>query len=256
MALPSLFLSHGPPTLAIDPSPARDFLSDLGTQIERPAVVLCISAHWESLRPAVSLAERPETIHDFGGFPDELYRISYAAPGAPALAQRVVDLLEAAGLRPVPVPDRGLDHGAWVPLMLAYPAADIPVVQLSMQSLTGPAAHYAIGRALAPLRDEGVLIVGSGGAVHNLRHWFNDPDEIPAWATAFDEWLAATVEAGAVDDLVDYRSRAPEAATAHPSEDHFLPLHVALGAAGENVQGRVLHRSFQGSLSMAAYAFA
>lgn len=256
--LPSIFVSHGAPTLPFEEVPARRFLEDLGRELGRPEAVLCVSAHWESVRPALSLAEAPETIHDFYGFPQALYEISYTAPGAPDLARRAAALLEQAGSQPALVGERGLDHGAWVPLMLMYPEAKTPVTQLAVQSRDGPAAHLALGRALAPLRAEGVLILGSGGAVHNLGEWRAGDSSVPDWAQAFDDWLAEKIEAGAVDELVGYRSGAPQGERAHPSEEHFLPLFVALGAgaAASEGRGRVLHRSFgPGGLSMAAFAF-
>ena len=256
--LPSVFVSHGAPTLPLEDIPARTFLEGLGRELGRPEAVLCVSAHWETVDPVLSLAEAPETIHDFYGFPDALYRLTYPAPGAPDLAGRATALLADSGLDAVPVEGRGLDHGAWVPLLLMYPEAEVPVTQLSVQTADGPAAHVALGRALQPLRAEGVLILGSGGAVHNLREWRAGETVVPGWAQGFDDWLAEKVEAGAVADLVDYRTRAPEGARAHPTEEHFLPLFVALGAGEgpEGAEGRVLHRSFgPGGLSMAAFAF-
>ena len=254
--LPSVFVSHGAPSLPFEEVPARRFLEDLGRELGRPEAVLCISAHWESRRPALSLAEAPETIHDFYGFPQALYEISYTAPGAPDLARRAVPLLEQAGLQPALVGERGLDHGAWVPLMLMYPEAKTPVTQLTVQSRNGPAAHLEMGRALAPLRAEGVLILASGGAVHNLAEWRDGDPGVPDWAQAFDDWLAETIEAGALEELVEYRSAAPQGERAHPTEEHFLPLFVALGAGAAAGGGRVLHRSFgPGGLSMAAFAF-
>ncbi len=169
--LPSVFVSHGAPSLPFEEVPARRFLEDLGRELGRPEAVLCVSAHWESRRPALSLAEAPETIHDFFGFPQALYEISYTAPGAPDVARRAAALLEQAGSKPALIGERGLDHGAWVPLMLMYPEAKTPVTQLTVQTRDGPAAHLAVGRALAPLRAEGVLILASGGAVHNLAEW-------------------------------------------------------------------------------------
>lgn len=253
MTLPAIFISHGPPSLELEQSVARDFLSRLGEALPRPEAILCISAHWEGRHARLGLAERPETIHDFFGFPDALYELRYPAPGAPDLARRAAELLEAQGQTVVLDESYGLDHGAWSPLRLIYPAADLPVTQLSLLVEGGPAAHLAIGRALAPLRDEGVLVLGSGGATHNLAAWRRGGEAAPAWAQAFDDWLVARVEAGAVEDLVDYRRRAPEGPRNHPSEEHFLPLFVALGAA--EGPGRVLHRSFQSTLSMAAFAF-
>lgn len=253
--LPSLFVSHGAPTLVLEDIPARRFLEGLGQRLPRPRAILCVSAHWETGIPTVSAAAAPETIHDFHGFPEELYRLRYPAPGAPALADRVRALLHAAGLDCLKEEGRGLDHGAWAPLMLIYPAADIPAAQLSVQPGRGPAYHREIGRALAPLREEGVLVLGTGGAVHNLRQFSIDRKRPAAWAVAFDDWLADTVSLGDEAALLAYRKVRPEAALAQPTEEHFLPLFVAMGA-GNGLPGRVLHRSFaHGSLSMAAYGW-
>ena len=163
-SLPSVFVSHGAPSLPLEETPARGFLEGLGGELGRPEAVLCVSAHWETAAPALSLAASPETIHDFFGFPEALYRLRYPAPGAPDLARRAAALLGAAGQEASLVEDRGLDHGAWIPLMLMYADAGVPVTQLSVLTGDGPTAHLALGRALAPLRAEGVLILGSGGA--------------------------------------------------------------------------------------------
>ena len=253
---PSIFVSHGPPTMVVDDLPACEFLRDLGRTLERPAAVLCVSAHWDTSTPRLGSAARPETIHDFYGFPAELYRLGYAAPGAPEVAARALALLRDAGIDGGLDPARGLDHGIWEPLMLMYPDADVPVVPLSIQSRAGAPAHLALGQALAPLRRDGVLLLASGTAVHNLAQFRQDSDQVADWARRFDDWLADRLRAGAVDEVVAYRPRAPDAAMAHPSEDHFLPLLVALGAGGAGARGRALHRGFAyGSLSMAAYAF-
>jgi 4,5-DOPA dioxygenase extradiol len=258
-ALPSIFVSHGAPTLALTPAPAHDFLKGLGAALGRPAAILCISAHWETEPAAVSAAPEPETIHDFSGFPAPLYRLGYPAPGALGLADRVVELLGRAGIPSTRDPARGLDHGAWIPLLLMYPQADIPVAQLSVQLPLGPAHHLALGRALAPLRHEGVLVLGSGGATHNLAEFRGQPIDAPppTHVRAFDAWLAAAAEAGDEAALLDYRQQAPEAHRIHPREEHFLPFFVAFGAAGTGGKGRRLHASFTyGVLSMAAFAFA
>jgi len=255
MSMPTVFVSHGSPTLILDDVPARAFLASLGQQLPKPKAIIAVSAHWDTDVPAVSLARKPETIHDFFGFPDDLYRLRYAAPGAPKLAERVAKLTGAAHDA-----HRGLDHGAWVPAMLGWPEADIPIFQLSVQPDLGPAHHIALGRKLAPLREEGVLVMGSGGATHNLRALVRDAGadcEAEPWAQEFDDWLAATLEKGDEAALADYRRQAPNASDAHPTDEHLLPLHVAYGAAGEGARGRALHRSFSlGNLSMASYAFA
>lgn len=220
----------------------------------RPEAILCVSAHWETERPAVSGAVRPETIHDFFGFPDALYRLRYPAPGAPQLAKRAGQLLGDAGIGCDVDSSRGLDHGAWNPLLLSYPDADIPVTQLSIQAHLDPAHHVRLGRALRPLRGENVLILASGGAVHNLRQFQVDRDTPAAWAVAFEAWLAERIEAGDEAALAGYREAQPQARLAHPRDEHLLPLFVAMGAGGG--PGRALHRSFaHGSLSMAAFAW-
>jgi len=253
MSMPTIFVSHGSPTLILNDVPARGFLASLGRELPKPAAIVAVSAHWGTDVPAVSLARRPATIHDFYGFPDVLYQLRYEAPGAPALAERVAGLTGAAH-----DPHRGLDHGAWVPALLGWPEADIPIFQLSVQPDESPAHHIALGRKLAPLRDEGVLVMGSGSATHNLRALVRhgtSPEPEP-WAKAFDDWLADAVARGDEPALAEYRTRAPYAAENHPSDEHLLPLHVAFGAAGEGARGRSLHRSFTlGNLSMASYAF-
>ncbi|MBF6571438.1 MAG: dioxygenase [Candidatus Binataceae bacterium] len=255
--LPIVFVSHGSPSLAIEPSPARDFLEQLGGELGQPEAIVCISAHWASAAPAVSGAARPATIHDFYGFPEELYQLSYPAPGAPQIAKRVMDLIRGAGFESGLDSARGLDHGAWSPLRLMYPDALIPVIQVSLQPQLGPAHHFALGQALAALRAEGILVLGSGGATHNLGQ-IRGRENLPApqWVSAFADWLTAAIVEGRSGDLINYRSRAPYAAQNHPSEEHLLPLMVAAGAAGVGARGRCLHASYTyGVLSMASYAF-
>ena len=252
--LPSYFVSHGSPTLALDPGATGAFWDELGRKLPRPDAVLCISAHWMTTVPAVSLAARPETIHDFYGFPPPLYEIRYPAPGAPALAERAAALLAAAGIETARDPERGLDHGAWVPLRSMYANADLPVTQLAIQPRSDAAWHHRLGEALAPLRREGVLVLASGGAVHNLRAVDWRGGTTPGWAREFDDWLAAALAAGDSETLIDWERSAPHARQAHPTEDHFLPLFVALGAAGQGARGTRIHAGFTlGSLSMAAF---
>lgn len=256
-SFPAVFVSHGAPTLAVEQNDTVEFLKRLGGELGRPESILCVSAHWNTEAPSVSGAERPETIHDFGGFSEELYRMRYLAPGAPNLAGRVRKLLDEAGCNCTVSPTRGLDHGAWVPLKLIYPEADVPVTQLSVQPLLGPEHHFKMGRALASLRAEGVLILATGSATHNLSR-IGHTEVPPAWASEFDEWLFRKVSDGAHEELLDYRRFAPHAAVAHPTDEHLLPLFVALGAGsgGFATRGRSLHRGWTwGSLSMAAYSF-
>jgi len=255
---PSIFVSHGSPTLPLERGAAVDFLRGLGGALGRPESILVVSAHWDTARPAVSAVERPETIHDFYGFPPELYRLRYPAPGAPRLAGRVSGLLEAKGLKTEIDPGRGLDHGAWTSLMLMYPEADIPVTQLSIQSRLGPAHHVRLGEALRPLRDEGVLVFASGGATHNLGELrFQRGSPVPQpWVVEFNEWLATAILARRAEDLVGYRDRAPHAVRNHPTDEHLIPLFVAVGAGGPDAAPQRLHTSISsGVISMDAYRF-
>jgi 4,5-DOPA dioxygenase extradiol len=256
MAMPTLFISHGAPTLVIDPIPTHDFLVKLGQELPRPRAILCISAHWESFMPQIGGVARPSTIYDFGGFPPELYKMQYPAPGEPALARRAADLLIATGLSVRIDPLRGLDHGAWVPLKLMFPDASIPVVQLSVETRRGAAFHVAIGRTLQPLRSEGVLIIGSGSATHNLGEYRGHQMDTPApeYVRNFDAWLEKVVTTGDEEALVRYDQTAPEPRRAHPTQEHFLPLFVPFGAAGPGAKGRKIHSAYNfGILSMAAY---
>lgn len=258
--LPAIFVSHGSPMLALEQAEARDFLKTLPDLLpERPRAILMVSAHWERLRPAVNAPPVNETIHDFGGFPPELYQLQYPAPSSAPLAQRVANLLSAGGLPTDIDTRRGLDHGAWVPLMVAWPEADIPVIQLSVQTRLGPEHHYRLGQLLAPLREEGVLIIGSGSFTHDLSSFRSSGGRIDApeqdWVHVFAEWMAAALRDGRVDDLLNYRRLAPEAAHNHPTEEHLLPLYVALGAGADKVEH--LHQSTTyGILRMDAFAFA
>lgn len=253
--LPSIFVSHGAPTLPIEESAPRRFLAGLGSRFPLPRAVLCVSAHWEEAEPHVSTGARPTILHDFYGFPESLYRLRYPAVGAPEIAERAARLIEASG-SPVQVDEeRGLDHGAWVPLLLMYPGGEAPVFQVSVQPGLGTEAHLELGRALSPLRDEGVLILGSGGAVHDLGAVRFGSDVVPGWAAGFEDWLVAAVERGDAEALADYRNMSPHGARAHPREEHYLPLLVAF-AAGGGGGGETLHRGFShGSLSMAAFSF-
>lgn len=257
--LPALFISHGSPMLALQDSPARRFLEQLGATLPRPRAVLAVSAHWETIgAPAVSLAQQPATIHDFGGFPRALFEIRYPAPGAPALAERAGALLEQAGIRAERSAGRGLDHGAWVPLRLMYPAADVPVTQLSILQGGDPAAHLRIGQALRALRDEGVLVLASGSLTHNLHEYRGQAVEAPApaWVEDFARWMQAALENGEQAELLDYRRRAPSAVRNHPTDEHLLPLFVAMGAGGPQARATRLHASVEhGVLAMDAYAF-
>jgi 4,5-DOPA dioxygenase extradiol len=227
-------------------------------QTLRPRAVVVASAHWETALPMVTGNPKPQTIHDFGGFPAELYAIQYPARGAPALAEEIVGLLKQAGITAGIDGCRGLDHGAWVPLRHMFPDADVPIVQLSVQPERGTAHHVELGRALAPLAADNVLIVGSGHATHNLRDFFSarPGSSTSTYARDFAEWLHARLSSRDVDALVRYRDVAPSAERAHPTEEHFLPLFVAWGAAGEGVRSeRIFEGLERGALSMDSYAF-
>ncbi|RZI43314.1 dioxygenase [Herbaspirillum sp. HC18] len=257
--LPTLFVSHGSPMLALEESPASLFLRQLGGTLPRPRAILVASAHWESRGgPAVSLAKQPETIHDFGGFPPALYELQYPAPGAPELAEKAAGLLEQAGFSVGRSAGRGLDHGAWVPLQLMYPKADIPVTQVTVMRGASPAEHERLGKALASLRDEGVLVIGSGSLTHNLYELGgNDIDApVPSWVSEFGTWMMTSLQGNHRDALLDYRAQAPHAARNHPTEEHLLPLFVAMGAAGEGAQAERIHASHEyGVLAMDVYSF-
>lgn len=255
---PTLFLSHGSPMHAVTPGVVGEAWATLGRRIPRPDAVLIASAHWETSVPMLTGSRQPETIHDFGGFPKELYAIRYPAPGAPDVAARAVALLKEAGITAGIDGCRGLDHGAWVPLRWMYPDATVPVVQLALQPARGTAHHLALGEALMPLRDEGVLIVGSGHATHNLRDWMTHREAsapLP-YAAAFTRWLEERLAAHDAEALLDYRGRAPGATRAHPTEEHFLPLFVAYGAAGARVSiERVVDGYENGALSRDSFLF-
>ena len=255
---PSLFVSHGSPMILLEDCPARRFLSDYGAEIGKPSAILMVSAHWDTQGVMVATTDRPDTIHDFYGFPEPVHRIRYAAPGAPDIAEAAAGLLRTGGFDPASDAVRGLDHGGWVPLIFLFPDADVPVMQVSVQSHLGPEHHLKLGRALAPLRDDGVLIVCSGNLTHATRELnrggVNDPPH--PWVAAFADWTFDVLAEGRIDDAVNYRDRAPNAERNHPTEDHFLPLFVALGAGGEDARAERLHRSATyRTLAMDAYAF-
>lgn len=257
MSLPTAFISHGAPTLPIDPSmPTTEFAS-FGSRFERPRSILMVSAHWNTAQPVASIAVHPETIHDFNGFPRALYQLTYPADGAPELATRAAGLLTDAGIESF-VADRGLDHGAWVPLLLMYPDADIPVAQLSIQPRLDPAHHFNVGRALRTLKDDGVLIVGSGQITHNLRtaDWNARPEDGDPLVLEFTGWFEQRMAERDIDALLHYRTRAPHAALMHPTDEHLLPIFTALGAAGDDFSIDIQSLgTYQKTLAMTNYVF-
>lgn len=254
--LPTLFISHGAPTYALEPGLAGVQLNALGRVLPKPKAVLVVSPHWMTLEPQVTGAARPRTIHDFGGFDPALYDMSYPADGHPTLAARAVELLRSEGWAASIDPDRGLDHGAWVPLVHLYPSHDVPVVQASMPSRLDAQSAFKYGRALAQLGKEGVLVVGSGSLTHNLYEFRQQSESQAHYAAAFTAWIREAVQAGDESKLLAALETAPHAARAHPTAEHFLPLLVALGAApsalpATTVPGGIVH----GVLSMESYVF-
>ncbi|AKM29950.1 dioxygenase [Pandoraea faecigallinarum] len=258
-ALPTLFVSHGSPLLAVEPGRTGPLLTALGRAVPRPREILVISPHWSTPAPRVGSLAQQRTIHDFGSFPRELYALGYPAPGAPALAARTAQLLRDAGLPAVTDDQWGLDHGAWVPLSYLYPDADIPVTQLSLQRHMRPEYQYRLGQTLAQLANEDVLIVASGSFTHNLHEVFRAPSEDRAEAPYLAEFVAWFTEHLAkmdLDALFDYRARAPHAERAHPTDEHLLPIYVAMGAADNALsQTHFDTGSTYGALRMDAFAF-
>lgn len=256
--LPTLFISHGSPMLAVDPGVPGAAWAQLAASLPRPDAILMVSAHWTTLEPALSLAPSPETVHDFGGFPPALYALQYPAPGAPELARAAAALLQDAGITATLAPARGLDHGAWVPLRQMYPGAGIPVTQLSVQPRRDAAWHVALGRALAPLRARNVLVVASGSLTHNLHDFdFGEYaiDRALPYVKEFQDWMAAALADADESRLLRWQE-APGALRSHPTPEHLLPLFVAWGAAGAGAGAeRTLACYSGGALAMDCYRF-
>ena len=255
---PTYFFSHGAPDLVLHDVPARRFLDDLGRTARRPKAVLLVSAHFESETPKVTAMAEPRTIHDFHGFDARLYDMYYRAPGDPDLAHRIVDVLRRAGYDADGDHDWGLDHGAWTPLMRIFPDADIPVLALSINLSGDTRYHLALGRALSELPEQDVMVVGSGSFTHNLAQLRPPAQnaEPPAWAEVFVDWTVKKILSGDEQALLDYRHTAPHATQNHPSDEHFMPLYVAIGAAGESWRAERLHHSYTyGALAMDAFRF-
>lgn len=228
--MPVLYLSHGAPPLADDELWTSQ-LADWGARLPRPKAILMVSAHWESAPATLSATSTVPLVYDFRGFPERYFQVRYPAPGAPGLAERVRQLLTGPGEQVHDAPARGLDHGAYVPLAEMYPEADVPVLQMSMPTLE-PEELLRLGRRLAPLRDEGYLVIGSGFFTHNLSElrWGAGPDEAPGWSREFDSWGQEALRRGDVDALLDFAHKSPAGRLAHPRSDHFAPLFVTLGA--------------------------
>ncbi|MFC0211404.1 DODA-type extradiol aromatic ring-opening family dioxygenase [Paenibacillus chartarius] len=254
--MPSYFFAHGAPSLVLERHAYTDFIRRFAADMPKPKAIVLFSAHWEETTQAVSAVDTYGTIYDFGGFQEELYRMTYPAPGDRALAEEIRSLFTAHGIPSTMDEERGLDHGAWAVLKLMYPGADIPVVALSVNRYLTNEQQYEVGKALAKLRERDVLIIGSGGTVHNLRRVNWRADAVDEWAAAFDEWLASTLEAWDLDALFAYREQAPYAREAVPTNEHFIPLLLAMGAADESRKAELLHRSYQyGNLSLSCWKF-
>lgn len=256
--LPVVFVSHGAPTFAIDPGIAGPALMALGKRLPRPKAVLIVSPHWTTPEPRVTTSAAPPTVHDFGGFPQALYELNYPAPGHPLLAGKAIEVLRAAGWSADEEPQRGLDHGAWVPLMYLFPQADVPVFQVSLLAGLDGASAYAFGQALAPLANEGVLIVGSGSLTHNLYEVrFDSPDAAgETYALGFAAWIQATLVRRDHERLRQTMALAPHAQRAHPTPEHLWPLMVAAGAAGEEAPVACIDGGMTyGVLSMDGFLF-
>jgi 4,5-DOPA dioxygenase extradiol len=254
---PVLFVSHGAPTFALEPGELGPRLVSAGETLPRPRAVLVVSPHWMTGGGVrVATTARPDTVHDFGGFDPALYDIQYPAPGHPELAARTVELLREAGWPVAAEPSRGLDHGAWVPVRFLYPRADVPVFQVSLPAGLSAEQAYALGQALAPLRDEGVLIVGSGSMTHNLYEFRLHGGQDEAYAREFAAWVRQVVEARDDARLQRTLQIAPHAQRAHPTTEHFLPLLVAAGAAAGEEQVQTLEGGITyGVLSMDSFLF-
>lgn len=256
---PTLFISHGSPMLALEPGVYGAAWAEIARSLPRPDAILMVSAHWNTRTPALSEASPPATIHDFGGFPAELYQINYPAPGAPTLAHEVAKLLADADIPAGIAPERGLDHGAWVPLLHMYPQADIPVTQLSVQPGLDAAWHLRLGAALQPLREKNVLVIGSGSLTHNLQEFRFDEfnaDVADDYVHAFQDWMHKALAYNDHDALANWLQEAPQARRAHPTPEHLLPLFVAYAAAGKNPQQERPLANYSGrALAMDCYVF-
>lgn len=255
--LPTLFVSHGAPLFALDAGTSGPALRTFGQRMEPQNLkgIVVMSPHWMTHGVKIISGESPGTLHDFGGFPKELYALSYPAPGAPALAHEVGTLLNAAGIETTEDAARPFDHGTWVPLMHLFPKANVPVIQVSLPIGASPVDVTALGRALQPLRAQGILLIGSGSMTHNLSEFFGGEPKAAPYVDAFSRWVEQTLARGDVAALQDYVRQAPTALRAHPSDDHFLPLFFAVGAAGDHFKPEYLTREVRyGMLAMDSFA--
>lgn len=254
--IPSYFFAHGAPSLVLEDNEYTRLLKNFHANTPKPKAIVLFSAHWENPVQSIGAAETYETIYDFGGFQDELYQMKYPAKSDRELSEQVQSLFAEHGIQSVLNEKRGLDHGAWAVLKLLYPDADIPVASLSVNPNLSNEQQYQIGKALAALRERDVLIIGSGGTVHNLRKLNWRTEDIDPWAEQFDNWLQDKLESWDTKTLFQYRELAPFAQEAVPTSEHFIPLLLAMGAGDANRQAKRLHRSYQyGNLSLSCWQF-
>ncbi len=254
-----LFVPHGSPMFALQPGAAGAAMTDVVGQLPTPRAIVVVSPHWETAVPTVGTARQLETIHDFGGFDPRLFEIQYPATGCPEAAQQVVAALQAAGLPVATDAQRGLDHGAWVPLRQMFPDADVPIIPLSVQHHGGPQHAYRVGQALAPLAQQGFLIVASGNVTHNLRDWqliSMTGQATPDYVQQFADWIHTQMTGHHTEVLLNYRQTQPSGSRAHPRDEHLLPLFTALGAAGADAQPEAFYRGiYDHVIAMDGYAF-
>ncbi|MBH5319505.1 dioxygenase [Paenibacillus sp. GSMTC-2017] len=254
--MPSYFFAHGAPSIVLEHNKYTDFVKNFAASTPKPKAIVLFSAHWEQTSQSISAVDTYETIYDFSGFQDELYQLTYPAKGERSITDHIHSLFSKHGIESVLDEQRGLDHGAWAVLKLLYPDADIPVVALSVNRYLSNEQQYQIGKALAELREQDVLIIGSGGTVHNLRrlNWQGEGND--EWAESFDNWLQNKLKTWDVEALFNYRELAPYAAEAVPTNEHFIPLLLAMGAGDKNRQAELLHQSYQfGNLSLSCWQF-
>jgi 4,5-DOPA dioxygenase extradiol len=258
--IPSFFIAHGAPLIAIENNEYTQFLHQLGNALPKPKAIVLFSAHWESNMQKVSRVDEYETIYDFGGFSEALFQVKYQAKGNEEMTREIEKLFTSQGVSYEVETKRGLDHGAWVVLRLLYPNADIPVISMSINPHLSPEEQYKIGKSLSELREKDVLIIGSGGTVHNLGalNWAKDNGEVDDWALDFDEWLASRLKNWDLASLYNYHSLAPTANLAVPPYgiEHFVPIFYAMGAADNHQTAKLLHRSYRyGNLSHSVWQF-
>ena len=256
--MPVLFIAHGAPTIVIQKGQYPDFLAKIPETIKKPQAIVVFTAHWESEIQQISSVKNYETIYDFYGFPKEMYEMTYPAPGNTTIAKEIHELFKANGIKSELDEKRGLDHGAWTILRLMYPKADIPVIQLSVNPAASAEEAYKIGKALAPLREKDILIIGSGNTVHNLRILNRSEIDAPTekWALEFDDWIAKQLKEWNTQELFAYEKKAPHIKKAVPTAEHFLPLVYSAGAADETKKANPIHRSSQfGNLTYFTWRF-